>query len=180
MTLTLREKIGARLERASFYSQVILGFAVGNVLYFAIKAKDLVKKADSIDLTSGLFHRLLSEEELKKARATVTYESSEDIDRYPDREYFEDNRGLILRETFNSLKTRRIAKGKMPNKASATRIGYDCDKVVTSIYDDAGRLKQRNIFYQGDCHCPEDSYEITFNPPGRIFGKRTKLDSHIS
>lgn len=66
MTLTLREKIGARLERASFYSQVILGFAVGNVLYFAIKAKDLVKKADSIDLTSGLFHRLLSEEELKK------------------------------------------------------------------------------------------------------------------
>lgn len=146
-----------------FYTQIALGLVAGLVAGGAIvtgrKIRSAVNTASRIDLTTGLAHRVFSEKEMDLAEG-VKYIPSEDIDRFPDKEYIHDNRGFVLMETFYRLESAKVTKdGK-----SSTKLFHRRNKVKVSIYDDQGKLNERRTLYLGDSNFPSYAEEVVFRP----------------
>lgn len=123
---------------------------------------DLVKKGHSIDLTTGLFRRTLSPEDMEKARqgARVPQYSNEDVDRYVTR-YSVRGSVFVVKEEFSRL------------VVSRDRRGWDTEEYIESVYNTEGKLKERVIGKFGE----DGSLSVfvtTFDPPRRIIGKRKR------
>ncbi len=138
-----------------YYGILALGVAAGlaarTSIVIARKFRSAIKKADSIDLTTGLAKRVLSEDDAIKAMK-MTREYPEGFDEIY---YSVDNRGFVVTE-------------------------QSIDKKTVRIYDDKSRkLKERTDVYFTPRGLFDFSDTFNFNPPGSIIGHRTTTEKKL-
>ena len=130
---------------------------------------DLIKKASRIDLTTGLFERNLSEQDRARAEieGTISPENPKSDSEFT-RRYFKRGGHLVVEDTHSSWKY----TGDFFDYINGT---FYPRKIVTSVYDASGKLKERGVRHLKDYGTKlSKSFVVKFNPPGSIIGKRLK------
>ena len=127
---------------------------------------DLVKKGHSIDLTTGLFGRTLSPEDMEKARQGARFPpySDDNVVRYVTR-YKVQGSGFVVEEERSRL------------VVSKDRRGWAAEEYIGSRYNTEGKLKERirEKFSDDGLISSSTMVVTTFDPPGRIIGKRERI-----
>lgn len=134
------------------------------------KIIDLIKKANRMDLTTGLVGRTLSEEDVLKAlRGHKDPPKTSFRGSKIDREYRMTSQGKPwVTETTSPLKTTLNVsyKGISPHTESYR------DAIVISIYTPEGKLEERRVDKFDEDGRLAFSATTTFNRPGSRFGER--------
>ena len=135
---------------------------------------DLIRKANRIDLTTGLFERTLSEQDMERVRVgvemgePVEIEESLTSDSKFKRKYSKSGDNFVVEGTLYSWRQTRDVSG--------IHRDFYPDRRVTSVYDASGKLKERKVRGMYGDHETDWSnfFVVIFNPPGRIIGQRAK------
>lgn len=129
-----------------------------------ISIRESIEKASRMDLTTGLFGRTLSEEDMRKARENFKEDvmESEFLGIKICREYsVRGDEFVVDRVTYVWTTTEDSSRG-----LASSHTGYYHSKRVTSRYNGEGNLKEREIHGKA---------RVTFNPPGSIIGDRVSV-----
>jgi len=125
---------------------------------------NVIKKLGKIYLEQS--GRLLSDRDLQRAKDDYS-EGGKDWDvKY---ELNDEGNPTVKRSLYSWRTTSDVSH------PSTKHTGSYLDKVVTDVYDEEQKLKERNIVHLSGVNTPTSRKRIKFNPPGRIFGKTEYL-----
>ena len=127
--------------------------------------KSLIIKASRMDLTSGLFEKMLTEEDIEKAKKGIKDDVGEGENKIIKEYSFNEFGEITIRETFHSFKSERNPS----NPRKPLPVLYP-QKINTRTYTSQGKLKLKHIEEYSLGFKIEET-RISFNPAGRRIGK---------
>jgi len=122
----------------------------------------LIEKASRMNLTTGLFGRNLSEEEMERSKSCVVIKVRENSNVRTRKTYFVVGEEFVV-EKLQYSKT--YARDSTDH--GETNPKYVKERTITSIYNKDGKLRERSI---KDSASLGKDITVKFNPPGRIIG----------